>query len=431
MSFRGKSIALVLLLVVMLSGCLGGGAGKSGPKFNLEVYVSGQGSVNPKAGATSIPSDTLVTIEAIPASGWEFSYWIGDVSDPYSPKTEIMMDEDKSVTAVMYSEEESIFFETKDSSGAIVPGVSLMLTDSTGSVTTNSRGFAVVNTTAASTIVTGVMDGFVVEPTPLVVQKGDRISFTLSEGSVPRVFTAELTINHTVFKDTAKLNPFSSAKIREAMNWLIDREYIVSSIYTDHSPLTTVVVPDTFEYELMLDTIEALEQKYSFDAAKAEAVIHAEMEQLGAELVGGIWHYKDEPVEVKFLIRDDEVRTKLGDYIADQLENVGFAVERIYLNGGQAAPIWMNGDPTDGEWNLYTGGWMVSKNYLSHHLLKQFHTPGSLGRLGEAYTHNPELIEVVDRLNGPFNSVEERKEVLKQSLELSLQDSVRVWLVYQ
>ena len=70
MSFRGKSIALVLLLVVMLSGCLGGGAGKSGPKFNLEVYVSGQGSVNPKAGATSIPSDTLVTIEAIPASGW-------------------------------------------------------------------------------------------------------------------------------------------------------------------------------------------------------------------------------------------------------------------------------------------------------------------------------------------------------------------------
>ncbi len=44
----------------------------------------------------------------------------------------------------------------------------------------------------------------------------------------------ELTFNpagNPTFEGTGKLNPFSSMKIREAMNWLVDRDYINQEIY--------------------------------------------------------------------------------------------------------------------------------------------------------------------------------------------------------
>jgi peptide/nickel transport system substrate-binding protein len=37
--------------------------------------------------------------------------------------------------------------------------------------------------------------------------------------------------NPAVFTDTTKLNPFSNLKIREATNWLIDRNYINQEVY--------------------------------------------------------------------------------------------------------------------------------------------------------------------------------------------------------
>ena len=40
----------------------------------------------------------------------------------------------------------------------------------------------------------------------------------------------ELTFNPSACDDTSKLNPFSVPRIREAMNWLVDREYIVAEI---------------------------------------------------------------------------------------------------------------------------------------------------------------------------------------------------------
>jgi len=39
-----------------------------------------------------------------------------------------------------------------------------------------------------------------------------------------------LTFNPSACADESKLNPFSVAKIREAMNWLVDRDYIVAEI---------------------------------------------------------------------------------------------------------------------------------------------------------------------------------------------------------
>ncbi|MGI6693840.1 MAG: InlB B-repeat-containing protein [Limnochordia bacterium] len=95
-------IAPILLLSLVLSGCLGGNGGEKVTYFELQVGVSGSGSVSPLAGKQKYAEGTVVTLAATPTPDWEFRYWIGEVSDPYSPETELVVDGEKSVTAVFY-----------------------------------------------------------------------------------------------------------------------------------------------------------------------------------------------------------------------------------------------------------------------------------------------------------------------------------------
>src|SRR5690606_16362131 len=126
---------------------------------------------------------------------------------------------------------------------------------------------------------------------------------------------------------------FSNRKIREALNWLIDRNYINQEIYAGGSlpkllPVTTQLV----EYTNLIDTARALESKYAYNFDRANEVIETEMLAMGAELVDGKWQYNGAPVNLIFLIRNDGdgTRQSMGDYVSNQLEAVGFTVDRQY-----------------------------------------------------------------------------------------------------
>ncbi|MGZ6317643.1 MAG: ABC transporter substrate-binding protein, partial [Anaerolineales bacterium] len=92
-----------------------------------------------------------------------------------------------------------------------------------------------------------------------------------------------LILNPAKLKDATTLNPFTDAKIREALNWLVDRNYINQEIYAGGSlakffPLTTQLV----EYTDLVDVARGLETQYSFNLDKAKTVITQEMTTLGA-----------------------------------------------------------------------------------------------------------------------------------------------------
>ena len=107
-----------------------------------------------------------------------------------------------------------------------------------------------------------------------------------------------ISLNPAVFTDTTRLNPFSNRKIREALNWLIDRNYINQEIYAGGSlprllPVTTQLV----EYTNLIDTARALESKYAYNFDKAKEVITSEMTGMGAELgADGKWQFTGTPV---------------------------------------------------------------------------------------------------------------------------------------
>lgn len=229
------------------------------------------------------------------------------------------------------------------------------------------------------------------------------------------------------------LNPFAVPAIREAMNWLIDRNYLAQEIMGGMAmPRWTAFNIASSDYARLADVNRKLELKYAYNKEKAQEVISAEMEKLGATLVDGKWQYNGAPVTLIGLIRVEDERRDIGDYVANQLEDIGFTVTRDYKTGAEASPLWMRGNPADGLWHFYTGGWIttvVPRNLADN--FSFFYTNRGLGvPLWQAYVNDPEFYELSERLeNSDFKDMEERNQMMARALELSLQDSVRIWLV--
>ncbi len=263
-----------------------------------------------------------------------------------------------------------------------------------------------------------------------VILESEDIRYEESYGSYN-----ELTYNPAgpEFEGTGELNPFSVPRIREATNWLIDRDYIVDEIYGGLAAARTLPLNTVFpDHARHIVKARELETYYDYDPTRAEEVISEEMENLGAEMVDGVWHYEGDPVELIFIIRSEDERLEIGDYIASELEDIGFVVDRQYMTAAEASPIWMAGDPHAGEWHLYTGGWIstvVSRDQAGN--FDFFFTPRGMAQpLYGAYEPEPEFDELSDRLaRRDFSTMEEREEMMERALDLALETSKRVMLV--
>ncbi|MEJ2737360.1 MAG: ABC transporter substrate-binding protein [Anaerolineae bacterium] len=237
------------------------------------------------------------------------------------------------------------------------------------------------------------------------------------------------------FAETGALNPFHVPKIREAMNWLVDRDYVVGELLAGMGlPRFLPIVTAFPDYARYVDVARELEAKYAHDPEKAQEVITREMEALGAEMVDGKWHFEGQPVELIFLIRVEDERQEIGDYVANLLEDVGFTVDRQYKTGSEAGPIWMAGDPNEGLWHLYTGGWVTSVILRDEGgVFDFFYTPrGFPFPIWQAQRPSAEFDEVSGRLAWQdFGSMAERDELFTDALRLSLENSQRIWLYDQ
>ncbi len=244
-----------------------------------------------------------------------------------------------------------------------------------------------------------------------------------------------LLSNPAEFSD-GRLNPLRDRKIRQALNWLVDRNYINAIIYSGAAlpkwfPITTQG-PD---YSELAVTARALEEYYSYNFTKAQEVVQQEMTSLGAVLDGGIWMYDLNPVTLIFLIRTDGdgTRHEMGDYIADQLEAVGFTVDRQYGNSSALGSIWIGSDPADGLWSLYTAGWSNDTwDRDQKNLFQQMYLPTSIQGI-PAFLHNdpdPAFQLLGDDLaSGNFTTLPQRHEMMTDAMEMALQDLLQVFLV--
>ncbi|MGE5463559.1 MAG: ABC transporter substrate-binding protein [Syntrophothermus sp.] len=281
----------------------------------------------------------------------------------------------------------------------------------------------------------------------------DFYSFNLASDALPAIQEAGLpssaafggyygiSFNPAVFKDTTQLNPFSNRKIREATNWLIDRNYLNQEIFAGGSlPKLLSITTQLIEYTKQIEKVRELEGKYSYNPDKAKEIIDAEMKGMGAELgPDGKWQYNGKPVKLIFLIRSDGdgTRKPIGDYVSNQLESVGFTVDRQYKTSSEAFPIWQGTAAADGQWSMYTAGYIPSGlGSLRDEagLIQQSYLNTST-QASEPYISNvsdPEFQKLGDDLaQGQYSSDEQRNQMMSRALELSLQDSLFIWLIEQ
>ena len=248
----------------------------------------------------------------------------------------------------------------------------------------------------------------------------------------------ELTINtggDPVFANAGTFNPFSNQKIREAMNWVIDRNYLVQEIWNGlAAPRFTFfgsAMPDAARVPAAVAAVEAL---YGYDFEKGSEVITAEMEAMGAELVDGQWTYEGEVIELTFLIRSDggASRQAQGDYMSDQLEELGFTVNRQYGASSDLSPFWIGSDPEDGTWHLYTGAWIttaIARDAASNFGFFGTATYGLGVPLWQQYKNSDRFEELAEKLNNSdFATIEERNEMMAEATLLVMQEANRIFL---
>ncbi|MEF8833748.1 MAG: ABC transporter substrate-binding protein, partial [Halofilum sp. (in: g-proteobacteria)] len=175
------------------------------------------------------------------------------------------------------------------------------------------------------------------------------------------------------------------------------------------------------------------EVQYDHQPARAREVFTREMKKLGATRGDdGRWMYEGSPVRIKLLIRTEDARKQVGDYVANRLEEIGFTAERMYRTAEQAGPIWLASDPAAGRWHIYTGGWVstvINRDQAQN--FADFYTPqGRPSPLWQAYEPSDEFQEIAQRLSRrDYETVEQRQSLMARALRLSMENSARIWLI--
>ena len=232
-----------------------------------------------------------------------------------------------------------------------------------------------------------------------------------------------------------QLNPFSIREVRQAMQYLVDRDFIARDIYQGMAaPMLSHVSPNDFEYLTVYDIERGSGLEY--DPEYGRELIAGAMRAAGAELVDGVWSYGGEPIRIRLVGRVEDERRNVADLVRAELERAGFAVAVAYRPFAAAVISVYSSDPKTLEWHIYTEGWGKSApQRYDYATVNQMNAPwlGNMPGWQEIgfwqYKH-AELDEIGKRLfRGEFASVEERNQIYRRMTELGLEESVRLWLV--
>ena len=231
-----------------------------------------------------------------------------------------------------------------------------------------------------------------------------------------------------------ELNPFSIREVRQALQYAVDRRFIAEEIYKGLAePMLAHVGPFDYDYLTVYDELKG--QDITYDPEFSRDLVEQAMTGAGATLQDDMWHYNDRPVQVKFIIRVEDERREVGDLIRAELGKLGFTVVPTYLNFAPAILSVYGTDPQVFQWHLYTEGWGRGAAERFDYGTANSMTAPWLGNMpgwqevGFWQYENERLDELGQNLfQGNFRSVEERNQIYEEITEISLQESVRVWL---
>ena len=248
-----------------------------------------------------------------------------------------------------------------------------------------------------------------------------------------------ILLNPAPSNDSSRsLNPFQIREVRYAMNFLVNREFVVDEILKGYGS----VLIDPFgqyspEYLNLIETVESFGIRYN--PTLAEKMIESGLTKVGAvkDETTGKWFFADKPITVKILIRSDDPRRKsLGDLVSSELERIGFSVSKQYGDLNKANTVVTGSNPQDFQWHLYTEAYAGTSAFVKYNpvVTSQMYAPylGNMpGGQNPAFWNyqNSSLDNITQRINFfNFTSENERNELVRNATRAGIQESVRIFI---
>jgi len=232
-----------------------------------------------------------------------------------------------------------------------------------------------------------------------------------------------------------QLNPFSIIEIRQAMQFLVDRDFVANDIYQGRAvAMRSHVSPLDYDALTIFETV--VERDIRHDPERARAAIGEAMQAAGATLADNVWTFNGAPVILKIITRVEDERRDLGDLVRAALEGAGFQTQPIYQPFGPATLAVYASDPRTFQWHVYTEGWgRGAPDRYDFGTINQMAAPW-LGNMpgwrevGYWQYEQEELDQLGQALyRGEFASQAERDDLYRQMTALALDESVRIWVV--
>jgi len=235
---------------------------------------------------------------------------------------------------------------------------------------------------------------------------------------------------------TGGFNPFSIKEVREGVNWLIDRNYIVNDLHDGRgAPKWHTYKSVGPDYARTIDTMLALENEYAYNFEMGKAQIFSALEKAGAYLntTTGTWYYDGTEIVINCLIRIEDERLEAGDYLASQFEKLGFVVNILHRTSGDAYQYWGVLAPSEaGDWHYYTAGWIsTAMRAYEDDAAWYYHQPDNQP-LYEIWQPSPLLVSESTKLNDAgYLSMDERNDLVEICAKLMLEEGTHVWTIDQ
>ena len=245
-----------------------------------------------------------------------------------------------------------------------------------------------------------------------------------------------LLLNPASSNDSGTLNPFSLRDVRYAMNYLIDREFVVDEILKGlGTPLLSPFGIFSTEYFNVIDALESSGLRYN--PRLADQIITAAMSKVGALKEDGKWVFNGKPVGISILMRsDNQPLRSVGELVASEMEKAGFTVKRNYGDLNKANTVVYGSDPQDLGWNIYTEAFGGTGGFVKYNpvIPSQMYAPyfGNMpGQQNPAFWNyeNDTIDKMTQRIQFlNFTSEKERNSLVRNATDLGVQEAVRIFI---
>jgi peptide/nickel transport system substrate-binding protein len=245
-----------------------------------------------------------------------------------------------------------------------------------------------------------------------------------------------LFINPAPSEDDSTINPFQFREVRYAMNYLVDREFMVSAVLSGYgSPLVDPFGIYSPEYLTVIDVVESF--GFRHNPQLADSMISEALSEAGATKQSGKWMYKGNPITVRIMIRqDDAPRKSMGEEVASQLEKIGITVQKDYGDLNKANTDVYGSDPQEFRWHIYTEGFAGTAVFVKYNptIPAQMYSPWFTrmpgGQNPDFWNYENATIDDLTQRIFFFNftSEAERNELVKSAVRAGVQESVRIFI---